>query len=131
MLTIQDIARVCHEANRAYCLCIGDGSQFTWDKAPEWQRSSAVNGVQFIIDNPTSTARASHDSWLKEKREQGWKFGMVKDPAKKEHPCFLPYQELPVVQQAKDFIFAAIARTMLDILEQEELHAPDIQGEDR
>lgn len=53
---------------------------------------------------------ASHDSWLKEKREQGWKYGPVKDADKKEHPCFVPYDELPVEQRTKDYIFSAIVK---------------------
>lgn len=51
---------------------------------------------------------ASHDSWLAEKRDGGWKFGPVKDAEKKEHPCFVSYEELPLDQRLKDYIFAAI-----------------------
>jgi hypothetical protein len=43
-----DIARVCHEVNRAYCTSLGDESQLPWDSAPQWQKDSAINGVRFI-----------------------------------------------------------------------------------
>lgn len=107
------VARVCHEANRAYCAALGDYSQQVWDAAPSWQRDSAVNGVKFIVANPEAGPAASHESWLAEKRNDGWTYGTVKDPVAKTHPCFLPYSELPVEQRAKDYIFGAIVRAML------------------
>jgi hypothetical protein len=106
------IAKVCHEANRAYCTALGDHSQPAWADAPQWQIDSARNGVQFIIDNPSAPPSSSHDSWLAEKRADGWKYGTYKDPANKLHPCFVPYDELPVEQKAKDYIFGAIVRAM-------------------
>jgi len=89
-MNVESIAKVCHEANRAYCQSIGDMSQPAWEDAPEWQRASAIKGVEFARDNPSAPPSASHDSWLEEKRATGWKFGPVKDPEKKEHPCFVP-----------------------------------------
>jgi hypothetical protein len=112
-LDIESIAITCHEANRAYCQAIGDNSQTFWEDAPDWQKESARNGVKFHRDNSNSTPADSHNSWLAEKKEQGWKYGTVKDPEKKEHPCFVPYEDLPQSQQAKDYIFHAIAKTLL------------------
>jgi len=100
-----DIAKKCHEINRAYCAALGDTSQLPWDQAPEWQRQSAINGVQFHIEHPDAGPDASHNSWLEEKRSAGWKFGPVKDADKKEHPCFVPYGQLPAEQKAKDYLF--------------------------
>lgn len=113
MTATEKIARVCHEANRAYCAALGDHSQPEWEGAPEWQRSSAIAGVEFIRANPDAPPSASHESWLAVKEAEGWKWGPVKDPAKKEHPCFVPYAELPVEQKAKDYIFGAVARALL------------------
>ena len=31
-LTLNDIARVCHEVNRAYCQALGDNSQVEWNR---------------------------------------------------------------------------------------------------
>lgn len=106
------IARICHEANRAYCQSIGDESQPTWDQAPKWQTDSARNGVLFHLETLAAGKKpipsASHDSWLEEKRAAGWKFGPVKDADLKEHPCFVPYNELPTEQKMKDYLFSAI-----------------------
>ena len=116
MIGVVDIARVCHEANRSLCDGLGDISQVSWDEAPDWQRDSAVNGVRFNLENPDAPASASHDSWLAEKEATGWKYGPVKDAEKKEHPCFVPYSELPAEQRAKDYIFSAIAKTLGQML---------------
>jgi hypothetical protein len=113
----ETIAKVCHEANRAYCAAIGDLSQVPWEGAAAWQRESAVNGVRFIRDNPGAPPSASHDSWLAEKKAAGWRYGEVKDPEAKTHPAFLPYDQLPTEQKAKDYIFGAIARTLLNSLD--------------
>lgn len=104
------IAKICHEVNRAYCSALGDHAQPAWSDAPEWQRSSAIKGVEFTIANPDAPPSASHDSWLKEKRDTGWKYGPVKDPVRKEHPCFVPYDELPLEQKVKDYLFQAVVR---------------------
>lgn len=108
------IASVCHEANRAYCASIGDTSQPDWIAAPDWQRTSAVTGVEAIADGRITEPKASHDSWSLEKLENGWKYGPVKDPEKKEHPCLVPFDELPAEQQTKDHLFFAVATTLLD-----------------
>lgn len=107
-MRVEQIAKVCHETNRAYCAGLGDDSQKPWEEAPEWQRTSAINGVKFHLKNPSAPASASHDSWLAEKRATGWKYGPVKDAEKKEHPCFVGFDELPPEQQAKDVLFKSV-----------------------
>lgn len=106
------IARACHEVNRAYCQSQGDHSQPAWSEAPEWQRQSAMNGVLYAMGHPEAKPADSHESWLDEKRRDGWIYGPVKDPQAKTHPCFVPYDELPTSQKAKDYIFLAIVRMM-------------------
>jgi hypothetical protein len=106
------IARTCHEANRAYCAALGDESQLPWEEAPEWQRKSAITGVQFHLSHPDSTPADSHNSWLAEKERDGWKWGPEKNAELKVHPCFVPYEQLPAAQQAKDYIFLAIVRAL-------------------
>lgn len=113
-----DIAQVSHELNKAYCESIGDYSQLPWDEAPEWQRNSAVNGVNFHLENPDATPSASHDSWLKQKEEEGWKYGPIKSPETKEHPCFVPYEELPDYQKAKDYIFRQTVHSLKKFINQ-------------
>ena len=102
------VAIICHEANRALCAGLGDFSQVAWEDAPEWQKTSAINGVEFTLANPDAPASANHESWLAQKEAEGWKYGAVKNPDLKEHPCFVPYDALPPEQQAKDHLFRGI-----------------------
>lgn len=107
------IAQVCHEANRALCMTQGDMSQPPWTDAPEWQKESALNGVQFHYEHPDAKPEHSHENWLAEKLAAGWKYGPVKDPDKLEHPCCVPFEELPYPQQAKDRLFIAICHALI------------------
>jgi hypothetical protein len=116
-MKIVDIARICHQVNKAYCEAIGDNSQVDWSHAPDWQRESAVNGVNFHMKNPDASPSHSHEKWLKDKEAGGWKYGPVKDTEKKEHPCFVPYDQLPWDQRTKDYIFSAICRELFGFLE--------------
>lgn len=106
------IARVAHEVNRAYCQSIGDNSQPSWEDAPDWQKTSAINGVKFHLENPDATPENSHENWLAEKTAAGWKYGEVKDPGAKTHPCFRPYAELPQEQRSKDYLFRAVVHAL-------------------
>lgn len=111
-MIIEDIARICHEVNRAYCQAIGDESQPPWREAPEWQKKSAIKGVVFHLQNPNASPSHSHDEWLAEKRKEGWAYGAVKDPENKQHPCFLPYDQLPKEQQLKDSLFKGVVSAL-------------------
>lgn len=112
MLTAEAIARVCHEANRAYCRELRDESQPSWDDAPAWQKESAIAGVGRCLDDAAITSEQLHEAWSRDKLEAGWVFGMVKDPLAKTHPCLVPYGELPAEQRAKDALFGAICRAL-------------------
>ena len=111
---IAKIARVAHELNAALCRAFGDLSQAPWEKAPDWQKQSAINGVQFHLDNPDAPPSASHENWFKEKQADGWTWGPEKDPVRKEHPCMVAFNELPKEQQAKDHLFAQVVRSLAE-----------------
>lgn len=89
-MEVEKIAKVAHEINRAYCQSVGDYSQPSWDDAPEWQKKSAMNGVEFHIQNPNATPENSHENWLKDKQIDGWKYGPVKKPRNKRASMFCP-----------------------------------------
>lgn len=112
LLTLAAIACVAHEVNRSYCAAQGDRSQAPWAGAPEWQKQSAIAGVTMHLGNPDATPEDSHASWLAQKLADGWKYGPVKDAEKKEHPCCVPYAELPPEQKAKDYIFRGVVHAL-------------------
>lgn len=103
-------ARAAHEVNRIYCLYLDDDSQRPWELAPEWQRQSAIKGVEGVLAG--NTPEQSHESWLKEKEATGWKYGPKKNEATKEHPCMVPYADLPPAQRLKDELFVTTVRSM-------------------
>lgn len=104
-MNIEQLAKIAHNMNKALCQAFGDNSQVEWDEAAEWQKNSAVNGVVFHLKNPHALPSDSHESWMKQKVEEGWVYGEVKDAEAKTHPCIVPYEELPNEQKAKDYIF--------------------------
>lgn len=108
-----DIARVCHEANRALQTLHGDPAPSpTWDKAPEWQRDSAVEGVAAARGG--ASPEVLHELWCRTKRRDGWRYGPVKDPEQLLHPCLVAYDELPPEQRAKDALFHAVVGALAD-----------------
>ena len=107
----EQIAKVCHEVNRAYCEALGDHSQPAWEDAPQWQKDSAMLGVKLHTDTDAGP-EASHESWMAQKLADGWVHGDKKDPEAKTHPCITSFDQLPVEQQAKDFIFRAVVHAL-------------------
>lgn len=105
-MTIDTIARVCHEANTAYCVAVGDPVLPHWDDLDESYRESARAGVRQALAG--STPEDLHASWLKERTAQGWIYGAVLDREKKIHPNLVRYSALPPAQQTKDALFLGI-----------------------
>lgn len=122
-LTREEVAKLAHEVNRAYCQANGDNSQVPWEEAPDWQKESALLGVDLHANDPDAGPQRSHESWMEQKVKDGWVYGPVKDAEKKEHPCLVPFDQLPVDQQAKDYIFRAVVVTASMFTEEGELVA--------
>lgn len=112
-MTNEEIARVCHEANRAICTAHGE-RQPSWEDAEEWQRKSAALGVAAVRTNPSISPAELHAAWMKQKIEDGWTWGPRKSPEEKTHPCLVPYEDLPEHQRVKDHVFRAICMTLFD-----------------
>lgn len=110
---VELIARVCHEANRAYAQATGEPAEQVlgpWFDVNELTRESARIGVRLAIDG--ATPEQLHESWTAVKRAAGWTYGPVRDNAALVHPCLVPYEELPDAQQRKDHLFHAIVQAL-------------------
>lgn len=46
--------------------------------------------------------RNIHDVWARSRLREGWKFGSQRNEAAKEHPCLVPYEELPELEKQYD-----------------------------
>jgi len=118
------IAKVCHEANKAYCEGLGDFTQRPWEQAPTWQQDSVIDGVMFYLQAPRQVHEL-HENRMKLKEADGWKLGPIKDAEKKEHPCMVPFGELPIQQQLKDGLFLSIVVSLSPMLAGERLNVED------
>ena len=47
-------------------------------------------------------AKNVHEVWAQSRIEQGWTYGEERSDALKQHPCLVPYEELPEVEKAYD-----------------------------
>ncbi|HJT75799.1 MAG TPA: RyR domain-containing protein, partial [Gemmataceae bacterium] len=43
-----------------------------------------------------------HDVWARQRLADGWRHGPRRDDARKEHPCLVPYDELPDAEKQYD-----------------------------
>jgi hypothetical protein len=113
-MNIEELARIIYDANRAWCELRGDFSFTHYESAPAWQKDTIISGIRWFISRNVRPVppSASHENWLKDKEADGWKYGPVKDADKKEHPCMVPYDELPADQRLKDHIFGAIVSAL-------------------
>lgn len=112
--TTHEIARVCHEANRALQAVQGDPARSgRWGEVPEEQRDSACEGVRTALDG--ATPEELHENWCDFKRAAGWTHGPVKDADAKTHPCLVDYDDLPAGQQDKDRLFQAIVSVLGEV----------------
>lgn len=104
------LAKIAHQSNKALCELHGDTTQANWEDAPEWQKQSAIQGVQGVLAG--NTPQESHESWLAEKARMGTVYGPVKDmdATPPVHPCMVPYAELPPEQRRKDHLYGEVIR---------------------
>lgn len=47
-------------------------------------------------------ARNVHEVWAQTRISQGWTYGPVRDDERKQHPCLVPYEDLPESEKVYD-----------------------------
>lgn len=47
-------------------------------------------------------AKNVHEVWARNRIEQGWTYGKERSDSLKQHPCLIPYEELPEVEKDYD-----------------------------
>lgn len=59
-------------------------------------------------------AKNVHDVWAQNRLNEGWSYGSVRNDALKQHPCLVPYEELP--ENEKEYDRATSRETLKLIL---------------
>jgi hypothetical protein len=111
-MTNQDIAKIAHEASRAYSTTINEFKS-SWEDLTDEQRASIVAGVEFVAANPRVSPRKIHAEWVKNKRAAGWRRSKVLDLDKKKSPNLIAFTKLDRTQQVKDELFLGVVKALL------------------
>lgn len=55
-----------------------------------------------ILKLTETLAKNTHEVWAKERVAQGWHYGRERNDERKEHPCLVPYEQLPESEKVFD-----------------------------
>ena len=55
-----------------------------------------------LIDLVEQLAEITHDNWVRQRLADGWTHGQRRDDLLKEHPCIVPYEDLPESEKEYD-----------------------------
>jgi hypothetical protein len=64
--------------------------------------TSSVTLTPEIVALTELLARNAHDVWARQRLADGWRYGNKRDDERKEHPCLVPYDELPESEKQYD-----------------------------
>ncbi len=93
------IAKVRHIAWVSYQIAAGQPYNV---EINEDQMSSLLDGIEYLDYYPDPTVETNHENWMTMKKQQGWKYGRVKDFEAKTHPDLVPYEQLEEIEKRKD-----------------------------
>lgn len=110
------IAKVCYQANKAWCEINNDYSLLTWEQAEQRTKDYFISGVEFRLnlESPFIGEDAQHNSWMKGMINDGLIYDKTKDLQKNTHPYLIPFEELPDYYQIKARLFVAIVNVYED-----------------
>ena len=100
-----EIAKICHQVNRDYCINEQLEAPPKWDDLPEYVQESIVAGVAEVIADPKVTPTQIHQMWCDYKEKEGWKYALNKDLELKTHPNLVPFKDLDDLEKRKDVLF--------------------------
>lgn len=64
--------------------------------------TSNINLPQDLIHLGEQIAKNVHDVWADGRIKDGWTYGPVRNDENKQHPCLVPYEELPEEEKEYD-----------------------------
>ena len=105
-----EIAKICHQVNRDYCIDEQLVAPPKWDELPLIVQESIIAGVAEVIADPKITPTQIHQKWCDYKEAEGWKPGEVKNTKLKTHPNLVPFKDLPGLEKRKDVLFIRMVK---------------------
>lgn len=64
--------------------------------------TSTINLPNDLLELTEKIAENVHEVWSQNRIKDGWKYGEVRNDARKETPCLVPYNELPESEKEYD-----------------------------
>lgn len=68
---------------------------------PQPVDTSGVELPDELLDLVELLSENTHDVWARGRLDEGWTFGPKRNDALKQHPCLVPYNQLP--ESEKDY----------------------------
>ena len=69
---------------------------------PKPSDTSKVNLSEEVLKLTEELSRNTHKLWANQRINDGWTWGEKRDDEKKQHPCLVPYEELPESEKEYD-----------------------------
>lgn len=69
---------------------------------PQPVDTASVELPSELIPLTEQMARNVHEVWARTRIGQGWTYGPVRDDERKQHPCLVPYEDLPESEKVYD-----------------------------
>lgn len=64
--------------------------------------TSAIQLPAELMELAEAISKNVHEVWSKNRMDEGWTYGPVRNDEKKETPCLVPYEELPEAEKVYD-----------------------------
>ena len=64
--------------------------------------TSEIELPEDLVDLTELLAQNAHDTWAKQRMEEGWSYGPKRDDNEKKHPGLVPYVELSESEKEYD-----------------------------
>lgn len=78
-------------------------SRPTYQPRPIDTSGVSLDALQNLVER---LAENTHEVWASQRIRDGWRWGPKRDDAHKEHPCLIPYGELPDSEKEYDRLAA-------------------------
>jgi hypothetical protein len=116
LISLRQIARVVHEADRALAASFPDAYRTpqpkAWRETPIWRRREVERWVRHILSDESLYGRELHGYWLMSMLEDGWRYWPMYDREEKRHPYLISWDALPESQQTRIHLMISIVRSL-------------------